>query len=93
MKTPSCFDRQAHRRDGAVGTARGPLARRRRTIGDNGADRKRLFCSIIARKCPESEAFLINFVDPDRYHSMKATGKLPSPKGVAFSIIKLLAAG
>jgi two-component system cell cycle response regulator len=33
---------------------------------------------------------LINFVDPDRYHSMKATGKLPSPKGVAFSIIKLL---
>ncbi|MBK7954938.1 MAG: diguanylate cyclase [Candidatus Accumulibacter sp.] len=33
---------------------------------------------------------MINFVDPDRYHSMKATGKLPSPKGVAFSIIKLL---
>jgi two-component system cell cycle response regulator len=33
---------------------------------------------------------LINFVDPARYHSMKATGKLPSPKGVAFSIIKLL---
>jgi hypothetical protein len=33
---------------------------------------------------------LISFVDPDRYHSMKATGKLPSPKGVAFSIIKLL---
>jgi hypothetical protein len=37
MKTPSCFDRQARRRDGAVGTAHGPLARRRRTIGDNGA--------------------------------------------------------
>ncbi|HRF13404.1 MAG TPA: diguanylate cyclase, partial [Candidatus Accumulibacter phosphatis] len=36
------------------------------------------------------EAFLIKFVDPDRYRSMKATGKLPSPKGVAFSIIKLL---
>jgi two-component system cell cycle response regulator len=33
---------------------------------------------------------LIKFVDPDRYRSMKATGKLPSPKGVAFSIIKLL---
>ncbi|WP_300452261.1 HDOD domain-containing protein [Accumulibacter sp.] len=33
---------------------------------------------------------MISFVDPDRYHSMKATGKLPSPKGVAFSIIKLL---
>ena len=33
---------------------------------------------------------MIKFVDPDRYRSMKATGKLPSPKGVAFSIIKLL---
>ncbi|MEF8707501.1 MAG: diguanylate cyclase [Candidatus Accumulibacter propinquus] len=33
---------------------------------------------------------MIKFVDPSRYHSMKATGKLPSPKGVAFSIIKLL---
>jgi len=33
---------------------------------------------------------LISFVDPDRYKSLKATGKLPSPKGVAFSIIKLL---
>ncbi len=33
---------------------------------------------------------MISFVDPDRYHSMKATGTLPSPKGVAFSIIKLL---
>jgi len=33
---------------------------------------------------------LISFVDPDRYNSLKATGKLPSPKGVAFSIIKLL---
>ena len=33
---------------------------------------------------------MISFVDPDRYRSMKATGKLPSPKGVAFAIIKLL---
>ena len=33
---------------------------------------------------------MIKCVDPSRYHSMKATGKLPSPKGVAFSIIKLL---
>ncbi|MCM8596335.1 HDOD domain-containing protein [Accumulibacter sp.] len=33
---------------------------------------------------------MIHFVDPDRYRAMKATGKLPSPKGVAFSIIKLL---
>ena len=33
---------------------------------------------------------MISFVDPDRYDSLKATGKLPSPKGVAFSIIKLL---
>ncbi|WP_300336530.1 HDOD domain-containing protein [Accumulibacter sp.] len=33
---------------------------------------------------------MIPFVDHDRYHAMKATGKLPSPKGVAFSIIKLL---
>ncbi|HNH93786.1 HDOD domain-containing protein, partial [Accumulibacter sp.] len=33
---------------------------------------------------------MISFVDPDRYKSLKATGKLPSPKGVAFSIIKLL---
>ncbi len=33
---------------------------------------------------------MIHFVDPDRYDSMKATGKLPSPKGVALSIIKLL---
>ncbi|WP_186406269.1 GGDEF domain-containing response regulator [Candidatus Accumulibacter aalborgensis] len=33
---------------------------------------------------------MISFVAPDRYDSMKATGKLPSPKGVAFSIIKLL---
>lgn len=33
---------------------------------------------------------MIEFVDSQRYLSMKATGKLPSPKGVAFSIIKLL---
>ncbi|HRL77081.1 MAG TPA: HDOD domain-containing protein [Candidatus Accumulibacter phosphatis] len=33
---------------------------------------------------------MIHFVPPQRYDSMKATGKLPSPKGVAFSIIKLL---
>jgi len=32
----------------------------------------------------------MRFVDPDRYAGLKATGKLPSPKGVAFSIIKLL---
>jgi two-component system cell cycle response regulator len=33
---------------------------------------------------------LISFVDPERYRLMKATGKLPSPKGVAFAIITLL---
>lgn len=33
---------------------------------------------------------MISYVDPHRYRSLKATGKLPSPKGVAFSIIKLL---
>jgi len=33
---------------------------------------------------------LITLLAPDRYHSLKATGKLPSPKGVALSIIKLL---
>ena len=32
----------------------------------------------------------MRFVDPERYADLKATGKLPSPKGVAFSIIKLL---
>ncbi len=32
----------------------------------------------------------MHFVDPDHYASLKATGKLPSPKGVALSIIKLL---
>ncbi len=32
----------------------------------------------------------MRFVDPDRYAALKATGKLPSPKGVAVSIIKLL---
>ena len=29
-------------------------------------------------------------VDPDRYAALKTTGKLPSPKGVALSIIRLL---
>lgn len=33
---------------------------------------------------------MINLLAPDRYNSLKATGKLPSPKGVALSIIKLL---
>jgi len=33
---------------------------------------------------------LISFVAAERYHSLKATGKLPSPKGVALAIIKLL---
>lgn len=33
---------------------------------------------------------MITLLAPDRYHSLKATGKLPSPKGVALSIIKLL---
>ncbi|MBL8415981.1 MAG: hypothetical protein JNM42_16240, partial [Propionivibrio sp.] len=32
----------------------------------------------------------MRFVDPDRYAALKATGKLPSPKGVALSIIRLL---
>lgn len=32
----------------------------------------------------------MRFVDPERYGEMKATGKLPSPEGVAFAIIKLL---
>jgi diguanylate cyclase (GGDEF)-like protein len=32
----------------------------------------------------------MNFVDPERYAELKATGKLPSPRGVALSIIKLL---
>ena len=32
----------------------------------------------------------MRFVDRERYEALKATGKLPSPKGVAFSIIKLL---
>lgn len=32
----------------------------------------------------------MHFVDPDRFAELKATGKLPSPKGVAFSIIRLL---
>ena len=33
---------------------------------------------------------MILFVDPTRYDSLKATGKLPSPKGVALAIINLL---
>lgn len=32
----------------------------------------------------------MRFVDPDRFDALKATGKLPSPKGVALSIIRLL---
>jgi diguanylate cyclase (GGDEF)-like protein len=32
----------------------------------------------------------MRFVDPERYEALKATGKLPSPKGVALSIIRLL---
>ena len=32
----------------------------------------------------------MRFVAPDRYVALKATGKLPSPKGVALSIIRLL---
>ena len=32
----------------------------------------------------------MRYVDPDRYAALKATGKLPSPKGVALSIIRLL---
>lgn len=32
----------------------------------------------------------MRFVAPDRYAALKATGKLPSPKGVALSIIRLL---
>lgn len=32
----------------------------------------------------------MRYVDPERYAALKATGKLPSPKGVALSIIRLL---
>lgn len=32
----------------------------------------------------------MRYVDPDRFEALKATGKLPSPKGVALSIIRLL---
>ena len=32
----------------------------------------------------------MRFVAPDRFAELKATGKLPSPKGVALSIIRLL---
>ena len=32
----------------------------------------------------------MRLVDPERYAALKATGKLPSPKGVALSIIRLL---
>ncbi len=32
----------------------------------------------------------MRFIDPERYAALKATGKLPSPKGVALSIIRLL---
>ncbi len=33
---------------------------------------------------------MIRFVDPIRYKELRATGKLPSPKGVALAIVKLL---
>ena len=32
----------------------------------------------------------MRFIDPERYSALKATGKLPSPKGVALAIIRLL---
>lgn len=32
----------------------------------------------------------MRYIDPDRYAALKATGKLPSPKGVALAIIRLL---
>ncbi len=32
----------------------------------------------------------MRFVAPDRYAALKATGKLPSPKGIALSIVRLL---
>jgi len=32
----------------------------------------------------------MHYIDPDHYAALKATGKLPSPKGVALSIIRLL---
>lgn len=32
----------------------------------------------------------MRFVDPDRFATLKATGKLPSPKGLALAIIRLL---
>lgn len=32
----------------------------------------------------------MRFVAPERFAELKATGKLPSPKGVALSIIRLL---
>ena len=32
----------------------------------------------------------MRFVAPDRYAALKATGKLPSPKGVALSVIRRL---
>ena len=41
-------------------------------------------------ECLERELNPMRFVDPDRYAALKATGKLPSPKGVALSIIRLL---
>src|SRR5664279_2603230 len=41
-------------------------------------------------ECLERRLNLMRFIDPDRYAALKATGKLPSPKGVALSIIRLL---
>ena len=32
----------------------------------------------------------MQYIDPDHYAALKATGKLPSPKGVALAIIRLL---
>ncbi len=32
----------------------------------------------------------MRFIDPDRYSALKTTGKLPSPKGIAISIVRLL---
>ena len=39
---------------------------------------------------PELEISRMRFVAPERFAELKATGKLPSPKGVALSIIRLL---
>ncbi|MBK7001955.1 MAG: HDOD domain-containing protein [Rhodoferax sp.] len=41
-------------------------------------------------KIVHPESLMMRFVDPERYATLRATGKLPSPKGVALSIIRLL---